>query len=205
MSHQDNDPEQDQEEERIRNMLDDDMQHLSSSPGGRSDLSSRMSNKSEKNMADFDGEILRPDIMMDTEQDDPDLPNLLLLDDNDDNNGDNKMATTPTGSDQNNGHQQRKHHHSNSNNNNNEDKGSEKGFKTNYVTPTSSQPNTTTLLLPPRAMRTFFRRRKNLQQQQQQGGGLNSEMSNYNFQLENVCSPGQTLLWDLIQDDKIVS
>jgi len=44
----------------------------------------------------------------------------------------------------------------------------------------------------PRSMRRFCRRKKF------QSSG------SFNFQIDTVCQPGETLLWDLIQDDKIV-
>ncbi|OXA42165.1 Ubiquitin carboxyl-terminal hydrolase 34 [Folsomia candida] len=50
----------------------------------------------------------------------------------------------------------------------------------------------TTLLLPPRAMRMFFRRKRF------------GSMATFNFKIDDVIEPGVTLLWDLIQDDKIV-
>jgi hypothetical protein len=45
----------------------------------------------------------------------------------------------------------------------------------------------------PRSMRRFCRRKKF------------QTPGSFNFQIDNVCRPGETLLWDLIQDDKIVS
>jgi len=47
-------------------------------------------------------------------------------------------------------------------------------------------------LLGPRAVRPFNRRKRT------------QSSPSFNFQIDNVCLPGQTLLWDLIQDDKIV-
>lgn len=44
-----------------------------------------------------------------------------------------------------------------------------------------------------------FSRKRNLRR-----SSNNGSIASFNFQIDAVCQPGQTLLWDLVQDDKIV-
>lgn len=151
------------------------------SEGGGS-YSSRISTKSDKNMADFDGEE-EEDEEEEEEEDSPPEEEDVEMDD------DLLQSLSPAQI---------------------ADLAARNGSGTSLKLSLSSggsvtrskrgvssltPPTTTTLLLPPRAMRMFWRRKRFAAA----GGG------GYNFQIENVTSPGATLLWDLIQDDKIVS
>lgn len=54
----------------------------------------------------------------------------------------------------------------------------------------------------PRSMRRFNQRKRNFNLYKNGSGNPGGNI--FNFQIDNVCQPGQTLLWDLVQDDKIV-
>lgn len=121
--------------------------------GSDGSYSSRMSNKSEKNMADFDGE--------DSNCDEDSLMQSLAQ---------NQMAE----------------------------------MMASGVMPPGQRNQQVSLgdlgspIFAQRSLRRF-----NHQQRKRDGGKNGAPGSIFNFQIDNVCQPGQTLLWDLVQDDTI--